>query len=162
MVSALLVQTETEPFYKMTAKSRRRKFDKRRNTDERPHPRFDEEDARREACKLAHPAGKGLSEVQRVILESAGEEGQEVRVHSRVGRKGPFWQVELLDRGIGDHGTWTPEQQAEADEIRRRSEEAVRDEEASDTEALQESRGARPTQEHADEFQAWKESADRG
>lgn len=44
----------------MTAKSRRRKIDKRRKSDERPQPRHREAAARREESKRDHPAGKGL------------------------------------------------------------------------------------------------------
>lgn len=144
----------------MTAKSRRRKFDKRRKSDEHPQPRRTEAEARREACKRDHPAGKGLVNLQAADIdwsqynnfqEVFGEaaSGKGIRIHSRVGRKGPYWEVEELDRGLGEFGPFTPEYQADEDALRRAiehreedyREEALREAGTSDTEASSRQRG---------------------
>ena len=121
----------------MTAKSRRRKYDKRRKSDEHPQPRRREEADRREACMRAHPAGKGLKG------ESVTIEFQEVSPELASLLCGEEYLVPgtLITRGLGDHGEWTPELQHEEDQVRREVEEALRTPGASDSEASSEQPG---------------------
>lgn len=128
----------------MTAKSRRHKFDKRKKSDEHPHPRRIQEDARREACKRDHPAGGqreiaslnvidpkdyhgfvGVPDGVRLYLTDAEKEvldEDQRKWEERLGKEAGF-----VSRGLGDHGELTAQDLAE---------EAVRIEGASDAEAF--------------------------
>jgi len=108
----------------MTAKSRRHKLDKKRKSDEHPHPRRSKEADRgeegtrgrtdlEEGCEIIRnatlrsvslvPEGQGLAgsflvdvtPIQQ-ILTRAALRGDKVTIESRVGRKGPYWNVEGL------------------------------------------------------------------
>ena len=111
----------------MTAKSRRHKLDKRRKSDEHPQPRRTEAEARREACKREHPAGKKFEgwKVHSVSLVPAGEgeghiesiEGKSVELEFDTDYLDPEafdlltgQEVGIVARGLGDHGELTPEE----------------------------------------------------
>lgn len=110
----------------MTAKRRRRKFEKKRKSHEHPQPRRSKEAARRETREDGEGEARESSPTQPRVIEEArlhhvslvpegeGLEGSFIeltpfqqkfhevlaeggRIEARVGRKGPYWNVVPLN-----------------------------------------------------------------